>query len=254
MRRRPPLTEQPAPHWNDSRGSGDTPEVSIVIPIFDEERILRAAVEELAGRLVTMELDAEIVLAENGSRDSTLRTAHELAHDLANLRVVSIDEPNYGAALRAGIEVARGTFVVCEEIDLCDTAFLARALELLRGEEVDFVIGSKLMPNARDRRPAFRHLASVFYSRLLRVSVGLRGSDTHGLKAFRRATLLPIVRACIVDKDVFASELVVRAERARVRMRDIPVTLSEKRPPSIDLVRRVPDVLSRVGRLWWALR
>ncbi len=216
--------------------------------------MLRPAIEDLAGRLVTMELATEIVLSENGSRDATLRIAHELAHDLANVRVVSIDEPNYGAALRAGIMAARGTFVVCEEIDLCDTAFLARALELLRDGEVDFVIGSKLMPSARDRRPAFRHLASVVYSRLLRVSVGLRGSDTHGLKAFRREIVLPIVGACVVDKDVFASELVVRAERGAIRMRDIPVTLSEKRPPSIDLVRRVPDVLSRVGRLWWALR
>ena len=58
----------------------------------------------------------------------------------------------------------------------------------------------------------------------------------------------------MVDKDVFASELVLRAERAAVRMRDIPVSIAEKRPPSIDLVRRVPDVLSRVARLWWALR
>jgi glycosyltransferase involved in cell wall biosynthesis len=232
------------------------PEVSIVIPVFDEERILRAAALDLAARLVRMELSAEIVLAENGSRDSTLRIAHELAHELAlpPLRVVSVDAPNYGAALRAGIEAARGTFVVCEEIDLCDTAFLARAIELLRDGDVDFVIGSKLMPTARDRRPAFRHVASVVYSRLLRATVGLRGSDTHGLKAFRRAVVLPIVRACVVDKDVFASELVIRAERADIRMRDIPVSLAERRPPSIDLVRRVPDVLSRVGRLWWALR
>jgi len=244
----------------DRRHPPDDPsretEVSIVIPIFDEQSIVRAAVEELSDRLVRMELSFEIILAENGSRDATLRIARELAHrdSSGHVRVVTIDTPNYGAALRAGIEAARGTFVVCEEIDLCDTAFLARALELLREGDVDLVIGSKLMKSARDRRPVFRHLASLGYSRLLRVILGLRGTDTHGLKAFRRGALLPIVRSCVVDKDVFASELVLRAERAAIRMRDIPVSIAEKRPPSIDLVRRVPDVLSRVARLWWALR
>lgn len=230
------------------------PEVSIVIPVFDEESILRAAVIDLTSRLVRMELAWEVVLAENGSRDATLRIAHELAAEIEGVRVVRVDEPNYGLALRAGIEASRGDVVGCEEIDLCDTAFLARALELLRERDVDFVIGSKLMKSAHDRRPPFRHLASLAYSRLLRVTVGFRGTDTHGLKAFRRDVVLPIVRRCVVDKDVFASELVVRAERAGVRIREIPVSIAEKRPPSIDLMRRVPDVLSRVSRLWWALR
>lgn len=243
------MAERPLPADDASRG----PEVSIVIPIFDEESIVRAAVEDLSARLVRMGLSFEIILAENGSRDATLRIARGLAQG-GRVRVVTIDAPNYGAALRAGIEAACGTFIVCEEIDLCDTAFLARALELLRQADVDLVIGSKLMKSARDRRPAFRHLASLGYSRLLRLTLGFRGTDTHGLKAFRRSVLLPIVRACVVDKDVFASELVLRAERAAVAMRDIPVAIVEKRPPSIDLVRRVPDVLSRVARLWWALR
>ncbi len=248
------MAEQRDLTTDGSRG----PEVSIVIPIFSEETILRAAVEDLQSRLVSTGLRFEIVLAENGSRDATLRIAHELALQLdregAIVRVVCIDEPNYGAALRTGIEAARGTFVVCEEIDIGDVSFVLEALALLRDGGVDFVIGSKLMARARDRRPAFRHAASLVYSRMLRATVGLRGTDTHGLKAFRRTVILPIVRACVVDKDVFASELVIRAERAGVRMRELPVSIAEKRPPSIDLVRRVPDVLSRVVRLWWALR
>jgi hypothetical protein len=86
------------------------------------------------------------------------------------------------------------------------------------------------------------------------VTLGFRGTDTHGLKAFRRDALLPIVRACVVDKDVFASEFVIRAYRARIAIREIPVRVVEKRKPSINLLKRVPNVMKQVGRLAWAIR
>lgn len=230
------------------------PDITVVIPVFDEEGILHAAVVDLRERLSPYGLSVEILLAENGSTDRTIEVARTLAAKFPEVRWLSIPEPNYGAALRRGIEDARGAIVVCEEIDLCDVDFILRAVELLRGGEADFVVGSKLLPGARDERPAMRHAASVVYSGLLRRVLGFRGTDTHGLKAFRRDVVLPIARACLVDKDVFASELVLRAERGGVRIVEIPVRVKELRPPSIDLVRRLPGVASRVARLWWALR
>ncbi|NUP06121.1 MAG: glycosyltransferase family 2 protein [Polyangiaceae bacterium] len=231
-----------------------SPRVSFVIPIFNEEPILHAAIVELHENLAPLELDYEIVLAENGSRDGTLRVADKLAAKYREVRYLSVPEPNYGAALREGIERARGEIVICEEIDLCDVDFHKRALQILDADQADLVIGSKLLPDAEDVRPKTRHAASLLYSSMLRVGLGFRGTDTHGLKAMKRERLLPVVRACIVDKDVFASELVLRAQRADVRIVEIPVRVLEKRTPTINLVSRVPGVLSRVGRLWWALR
>jgi hypothetical protein len=64
----------------------------------------------------------------------------------------------------------------------------------------------------------------------------------------------PIARRCVVDHDVFASELVVRAYREGLRVREIPVRLREKRPPTVHLLRRVPRVLRNLARLGWAIR
>jgi glycosyltransferase involved in cell wall biosynthesis len=230
------------------------PAISIVIPVFEEEGILHAAIVDLRERLSPHGLSIEIVLAENGSTDGTVEVARTLAAKFPEVRWISIDEPNYGAALRRGIEEARAPIVVCEEIDLCDVDFLLRAVALLEQDQADFVVGSKLLPGARDERPALRHAASVVYSAALRGLLGFRGTDTHGLKAFRRDVVLPILRACLVDKDVLASELVLRAERAGVRLLEIPVRVKELRPPSIDLVRRLPGVATRLARLWWAMR
>lgn len=227
------------------------PEVTVVIPVYNEAAILVQSVEDLVAGLRAL-LGAgtfEVILAENGSRDGTPELAAELGTRFDEVDSFSYPEPNYGGALREGIYRARGRFVVCEEIDLCDLDFHARALEVLRSGEAEMVIGSKAMRGANDQRPLKRRVATLAYNGLLRVTLGFRGTDTHGLKAFAREPLLPIAAGCVVEHDVFASELVIRAQRAGRRCTEIPVELNEKRAPSIRLGARVPRVLKNLMRL-----
>ena len=206
-------------------------------------------------RLAPFGWSYEIILAENGSKDRTVAIGEELAQEFpGQVKIISMGEPNYGRALKEGILLSRGDIVLCEEIDLCDTDFHRRAVEILGTGEADLVIGSKLVSGAEDERPVFRHVASIAYSSMLRILLGFRGTDTHGLKAFRRSALLDVVTACLVDKDVFASEFVIRADRGGVRTREIPVRVKEKRPPSINLWKRVPNVLKSVAKLTYAIR
>jgi len=232
----------------------DHPRISIVIPVYNEEPLLRAAAVDLRDRLAPLGWSYEVILAENGSRDGTVAEAQALCARYPEFSTFSVGEPNYGLALRQGILRARGELVICDEIDLCDTDFHQEAVALLGGGDVDFVIGSKLLDGSRDERPATRHLASQLYNGLLRSLLGFRGTDTHGLKAFRRDAVEPVVHSCLVDRDVFASELVIRADRAGLRMSEIPVRVMEKRPPSINLTRRVPAVLRQLARLTWSIR
>ncbi|MGH7327669.1 MAG: glycosyltransferase family 2 protein, partial [Polyangiaceae bacterium] len=194
------------------------PRISIVIPIYNEQAILHAAVVDLRERLKPFAWSYEIVLAENGSKDQTVAIGEELAakycEDGSQVRIMSLGEPNYGKALKQGILLARGDIVICDEIDLCDADFHRRAVDILDTGEADLVIGSKLVEGAEDDRPMLRHVASQAYSTMLRIVLGFRGTDTHGLKAFRRSALIDTVRACLVDKDVFASEFVIRADRS----------------------------------------
>ncbi len=235
------------------------PHISIVIPIYNEQAILHAAVVDLRERLKPLGWSYEIILAENGSKDRTIQIGHELSDKYntpgdGQVKIISLGEPNYGKALKQGILLARGDLVLCDEIDLCDTAFHKRAVEILETGEADLVIGSKLAVGAADERPLIRHAASIAYSTLLKVMLGFRGTDTHGLKAFRRLALLDVVRACLVDKDVFASEFVIRADRAGIGIKEVPVQIIEKRPPSINLFKRVPNVVKSVAKLTWSIR
>jgi glycosyltransferase involved in cell wall biosynthesis len=235
------------------------PDISIVIPIYNEQAILHAAVVDLRERLKPLGWKYEIILAENGSKDRTIQIGHELAAKYniegdGQVKIISLGEPNYGKALKQGILLARGTLVLCDEIDLCDTDFHKRAIDMLQTGGADMVIGSKLAAGAEDDRPVIRHVASIAYSTLLKVMLGFRGTDTHGLKAFRRLALLDVVRACLVDKDVFASEFVIRADRAGIEIKEVPVQVIEKRPPSINLFKRVPNVMKSLAKLTWSIR
>ena len=230
------------------------PVLSVVIPVYNEEAILTSAVHDLLARLPEIDRSFELVLAENGSTDGTREIASELADKYADVTTFSAPAPDYGVALRMGIARARGVFVMCDEIDICDVDFYRRALELLEAGDADLVIGSKAMAGADDRRPLGRRVATRVINGLLRVLLGFEGTDTHGLKAFRREALAPFAEACLVDRDLFASEFVIRAERGGVAVVEIPVTIVEERPPSIDLVRRVPAVLGGLARLFAAIR
>jgi glycosyltransferase involved in cell wall biosynthesis len=230
-----------------------TPDVSIVIPVYNEEGILREAVTELLDNLPD-NYSFEIILAENGSSDRTVEMAEHLAAEMPRVRTFSLGEPNYGKALRRGILDARGTYVICEEIDLCDHDFHRRALDHLMHGDADMVVGSKAMKGASDERPLLRRAATRVLNGMLRVALDFHGTDTHGLKAFHRETLLPVVESCVIDRDLFASEFVIRAGRAGVRVIEIPITVNEKRPPSIHLLKRVPATLRGMAKLTYVIR
>jgi len=235
-------------------GGLPSPHLSIVIPVYNEASIVAAAAKELCEALDIRRWDYEVIFAENGSRDSTPQILEGLSKNNPRIRWFHSETPNYGSALKRGILEAKGELVICDEIDLCDTTFYDAALPYLERREADMVVGSKVAKGALDRRPIIRRLATRVHNGVLKVALGFRGTDTHGLKAFRRERMLEVVHQCVVDMDVFASELVIRSWRQGLKVIEIPIQLHEKRQPSIHLFRRVPNVLKNVAKLFYVIR
>jgi len=229
------------------------PEISVVIPIYNEAAILETAVRGLVSRLSSRGWPFELILSENGSTDDTAQIAAALARELPNVRALHDRAPNYGRALRVGILAARGDIVVCDEIDLGDLDFYARALTALQ-HGADLVVGSKRHPESLDGRPWLRRQGTAVMSALLQVALDFKGTDTHGLKAFKREALLPVLERCVVEHHLLASELVIRASRMGLVVEEIPLRLREIRPPSVGLLRRVPHVLTDLARLTYVIR
>lgn len=235
-------------------GSTKAPHLSAIIPVYNEEGIVASSAIALKEKLKELDKSFEIILAENGSSDRTAEICRELSEKFTEIETFSVPEPNYGAALKEGILRARGRYVVCDEIDLCDINFYKRALDRLVNADAAMVIGSKVIAGADDTRPLVRHVATSVYNTMLRVIFHYHGTDTHGMKAFRRDAIVGTAGRCVVDKDVFASELVIRAERERHIVVEIPVRIVEMRKPSINLFKRVPNVLKNLAKLAYAIR
>lgn len=230
------------------------PQLSVVIPVYNEAAIIEQAASELTAGLDQRGWNYEVIFAENGSRDATPQLLEAMCARNPRLRWFHSETPNYGAALKEGLRRAKGDVVVCDEIDLCDLVFYDQAVPRLLNKEADLIVGSKAAKGASDKRPIVRRVATRLHNGLLRLALDFKGTDTHGLKAFRREKLLPVIDKCVVDMDVFASEFVVRAWREGLEVREIPIQLMEKRQPSIHLFRRVPNVLKQVARLVYVIR
>ena len=138
----------------DTESTLKDPELSIVIPVYNDEAILERALRGLIAEVRTLGRSFEVIVATNGCVDMTIPIAEELARgEFPEIVVLRCPEANYGAALKLGIQSSRGAIILCDEIDLCDVDFYRRALRRLDHDECEMVVGSKAMAGSRDRRP-----------------------------------------------------------------------------------------------------
>jgi glycosyltransferase involved in cell wall biosynthesis len=228
--------------------------ISVVMPAYNECEILDSSVRTVVDGMRARGAQFELLIVENGSTDGTFAIAKELADDLDEVRVEHLDDADYGRALRAGVLAAQGDAVVNFDTDYFDLDFLDAAVDQVLGADGPaIVVGSKRAAGASDERDAFRRFATAVFSTILRVVFGLRVSDTHGVKAMRRAAVEEYARACEFGQDLFDTELILRAERAGLRTAEIPVEVRELRPARSSFLSRVPRTLLGLCKLRWTL-
>lgn len=225
---------------------------SIVVPVYNEARIVDDGITRMMRALEGLGGDFEMLVCENGSTDNTAALVSRLQRDDPRIRLERLPEPDYGGAMRHGIAACRHDRVVIFNIDFWGLDFTREALQLL--DHHDLVVGSKVMRGAGDHRPWFRRFVTKAFNRMLRLLFGFRGTDTHGLKAFRRAALAGVLDRCVTSRSIFDTELVLRAERAGLRIIEIPVEVREIRQPGFwTVVRRLPEVTWNLIKLTVAL-
>lgn len=227
------------------------PSLTVVVPVYNEAEFIPLALPRLIEAVEAVGATFEIHLVENGSFDATAEVAREVAGE-SSVNVESLPAADYGAAMRHGFLAARGDWVVNFDIDYFSGEFLARLLT--QPPDIDLVIGSKRDPGSEDRRPFVRRVATRVFNLLLRVILGSRVSDTHGIKGFRRALVEDIAPQVISTKDLFDTELVVRAERAGYRIVEVPVVVAEMRTARSSLIKRAPRTIAGLIRMRRHLR
>lgn len=222
---------------------------SIVIPIYNEELYLKYQLKKLMEKIskLTLGLKYEILLVENGSTDQTLKLAQKLSRCFRQIKVFSIANPSYGQAFKTGVLHAGYPVVFQFDLDFWDVTFLRKSLQIL--EDSDIVIGSKNLKKSSDQRSLGRKLMSVFVEKILRIRFGSAITDTHGLKAYKRNSIISILDSIQSPNHFFDSELLIRCEQLGYRIKELPVTLSEIRKSRFPFLVRGKDAAFELAML-----
>lgn len=219
---------------------------TILIPVHNEADKLLDNLNTLISYLERLPNNYSILLVENGSKDETRKLLDKLVGTNSNVSYTVLTKANLGLALYKGVTAAKSEYVIYLPIDLSvDLEFVPASIQHL--ETHDIVIGSKRMKGSSNRRPIIRKLLSTCYHSLIQLLFKTRLSDTTCVKAFRRSKILPILKS-IRFIDIFDTELLIKAEKTRCAMIEVPVRVSDNRLPKeqlfLKIMRKVKGIVA----------
>jgi glycosyltransferase involved in cell wall biosynthesis len=216
----------------DVRTDATDVEVTIVMPCLNERLTLATCIERAMQTLREHDIKGEVVIGDNGSTDGSQEIARKLG-----ARVVDVKERGYGAALLGGFAAARGRYILMGDSDASyDFGELPRYLERLRAGD-QLVMGNRfkgeIKPGAMPWKN--RHIGNPVLSGIGRLFFKIPIGDFHcGIRAFEKSAIDALdLRSTGME---LASEMVVKASLHKLRMSEVPATLSpdgRDRPPHL---------------------
>jgi len=233
--------------------STNAPELSIVIPAYNEERRLGHALARISDYFRGRTGDVpgvEILVVDDGSTDKTVDVAEQWAGTTPCLRILSNGENRgKGYSVRHGMTEARGRIALFTDADL--SAPIEESERLLRAIEAgcDVAIGSRAVDRSliTAHQSRFREAAGMIFNRFVRLFTGLPFEDTQcGFKAFVRERCRIVFEQQRIERFGFDPEVLFLAERHGLRIAEVPVRWAHDAATKVHVFR---DSLSMFGDL-----
>jgi glycosyltransferase involved in cell wall biosynthesis len=234
------------------------PELSIIIPSYNEELRLPATLDRIASYLQTDGRAAEVLVVDDGSNDRTAAVAEAFRNKIALLRVVSNGvNRGKGYSVRHGMQEARGRIALFTDADL--SAPIEEAGKLLAAlETYDVAIGSRAMDRSliSVHESRFREFAGIIFNKIVRVILWLPFVDTQcGFKAFRRERCRILFEQQRIERFGFDPELLYLARHHGLRAVEIPVRWGHSPATKVNMWRDSIQMFMDVFTIRWnALR
>jgi Glycosyltransferases involved in cell wall biogenesis len=229
-------------------------EVTAILPVYNDRVSLERAIPRSLEVLSRITPSFELVVAEDGSTDGSAEFVREAALLDPRIRLVHSDErQGRGRALTRVMGECRGDIVCYYDVDLAtDMIHLPELIQSIR-DGYDLATGSRLLPESRVMRSGKREIPSRVYNALVRGMLGSRLHDHQcGFKSFRREMVLPLLHSVRATHWFWDTEVLVRAQREGLRVREFPVRWQEGKGTTV----RLKDVFSMgkaIADLWWQL-
>lgn len=210
--------------------------VSVVIPAYNESKIIRGTVEAVSAAMEALGEDYEVIVADDGSTDGT----RDLVDGMPNVRTVGYGaNVGKGRAVRTGILAAKGDEVICTDADLAyGTDVFGVILGVLRSTGADLAIGSRrLAGGGYGTYPPLRRLASACFRGLVRVASGLSYDTQCGIKGYRVQSAKDVFSDCKLDGFSFDFEVLMRARDMDMSVEEFPARVVNFRESKVHIMR-----------------
>ena len=241
----------PAPPTAEVPSQGP-PQLSIVLPVYNEEAVLARSIERLLTTLRGWRL--ELLVVDDGSRDASAEITRRWSQRDSRVQLVQLSRnKGKGAAVRAGLAAARGEWMLITDADLsADPACACGLLDALKSG-ADLVFGSRRAQGARllNRQPRLREDLGRGFTALTNGLFGLGLGDlTCGFKALGRPTAEAFVKCTRVDGWAFDVEWAVCAQAQGLRLVEVPVRWAHQQDSKVHVVHAVLTSLVDLVRIW----
>ena len=234
--------------------SNSAPDLSIVVPSYNEEARLPDTLEKISRYIREQRPNTEVIVVDDGSTDATAAVAEKFRGTIANLRVLSNGvNRGKGFSVRHGSLEALGDVVLFTDADL--SAPIEEAKKLLAAlESHDVAIGSR----ALDRRliethqSAFREFAGILFNKIVRIILRLPFVDTQcGFKAFRREPCHIIFEQQTIERFGFDPELLYLARHHGLSTVEVPVRWAHSPATKVSMFRDSVQMFVDVFVIRW---
>jgi glycosyltransferase involved in cell wall biosynthesis len=234
--------------------SSEVPDLSIVIPSYNEELRLPATLQSIATFLASQAQQTEIVVVDDGSKDHTAAVAESFRNVLPLLRVVSNGvNRGKGFSVRHGMREARGRHVLFTDADL--SAPIEEAPKLLEAlKTYDVAIGSRAIDRSliEVHESLFREFAGIVFNKIVRIVLRLPFVDTQcGFKAFRREPCTIIFEQQRIERFGFDPELLYLARHHGLHTVEIPVRWAHSPATKVNMLRDSVQMFLDIFTIRW---
>lgn len=218
--------------------------ISIVLPVYNEEKDLRKNVERIIAQLKKLKDKYEIIIAEDGSTDKTYEIGLDLSKKYKKVRVVhSKERLGRGLALKRAFKSAGGDYVGYMDIDLAtDLGYLKNLVRYVR--EYDVVTGSRYLKESKIKRTRKRIFLSRLYNFLARLLFNSKIHDHQcGFKAFKKSVVLKLNEMSKSDYWFWDTEILILAQRYGYTVKEFPVEWKEGKETKVNALKDALNML-----------
>lgn len=230
----------------------EEPELSLVIPAYNEEARLGPTLKRVLAWLDARALPAEILVVDDGSKDRTAEIASQALAGGRGRVLGGEGNRGKGYAVRRGMLAARGRNVLISDADLSTPIEEYDTLRAaMRAQGLHVAIGSRALHGSKGQDP-LRQLMGKTFNRIMRGMTGLPFQDTQcGFKLLDRAATRPIAERMVVDRFAFDVELLFLCRRFGLRVEEVPVVWRNAAGSKVGLLGDPANMLWDVARVRW---